>query len=322
MKANYKKSFYSSCITNLVLIIVTCIPVFCLFNSLDQVIIAIIVSISLVYLKGYYRYIYFKNNKGTVSYEIKKLFGFIPIYDAKFVKKEVVRKEDYIIINLIIPIFLISFLFSILQLSNLLLINKLLNMNTHEAIKYSIFVLFLFVFIFELGDLKSIILLYFNSKILFIEMLDFEYKLKALDDKFKPHHSSIYLIEKDYKDYLVKDLKREKIRLEGKLEREKKPAFYDMYILPLIVIFVSGILSIISSYINTFMFSKGNVDSLNAALRAYIMFALMLLGTTFFASFMIRKVSYNSIEDLKSRILVIEERIIQIDQEINKNVVS
>jgi len=49
--------------------------------------------------------------------------------------------------------------------------------------------------------------------------------------------------------------------LEGKFERAKKPAFYDVYILPLIIIFVSGMLSIISAYINTFMFSIGTADN-------------------------------------------------------------
>ncbi|WP_055665421.1 hypothetical protein [Desnuesiella massiliensis] len=302
-------------ITALILVVFSLIISCFIFNNIFSFIILLFTTFSLVYINGYYRYSYFKKQKCKVLYGIRRLYRSIPIYDVEFCKIEKIEKSDYIIVFLIIPILLVMILFAVGPINEKLLEYNVISKNNYISIKEAIYLSYIYIFILLFKDLKSIGKLIFKNKVLFIEVKLFTITNEIENKECKLYHKEIYLMECVYKEFSLIDLKREKIHLEGKLERERKPAFYDTYILPLTVIFATGILSLVSSYITIFMFSKGTENNLGEALKSYAFIAVVVLITLFFFSYMIKKVSCNDVGYLKSRILVVENLILNKEKE-------
>ncbi|KAB3535626.1 hypothetical protein F8154_05710 [Alkaliphilus pronyensis] len=244
-----------------------------------------------------------------VSYSTRYVFGFIPIYDVKFNKKEKVEKTDYFISFSIVSILLFMTMRTIGFLNDLLISKEIITNKSYDSVGHAFLMLTIVILAVLMTDIINFMKLLFKHRVLFIEIKDFKITPVEEENIYKQHHKSIYLMQYNYSEYLLKDLKREKFYLEGKLEEVKKPAFYDVHVLPLIVIFVSGILSVINLYIDNFIMYKRNYDVLDEALIAYTLFAFMVLTIVMFVSFMARKASYNNIKDLKTRILVIDDLI-------------
>lgn len=303
------KQFFKNNITLICSIIMIILLYFFKLKSICGSIILFLNLFGIIYVNGYYRYLCYKNQKNKVAYTTRKLFHLFPIYDVSFIKKTKVQTSDYLMIYFLLPIALLLFNIIVIDSSNdLSPIKGLLSHKTQDAI-YLVSILSSFLIILSLfNDIKIFFTLIKNYKALFIEVKGFT--VKICDEKnYKYHHKSIVLMERNYEDYSILDLKREKYHLEGTLERAKKPAFYDVYVLPLIILLTSGIFSIINSFIIKFIIEDGNSNTLKYALGTYMLFAAHILLFVLYISFIIRKASYNSIQDLKSRILVIDDLI-------------
>jgi hypothetical protein len=297
--------------TILMLITIVIILHFTLLKSIYASLIILVFAIGVVYLNGLYRYSYFKNRKQNVALASRRILKFLPIYDVKFDSVEVER-IDFLIVFSVVPVILLLMIQPIISTNELLLTKGLINIAIFNSVIYAFYISGI-IFVLTLSeDIVKFIKVLCNNKSLFLILEGFSIgKFKDINDYIQ-HHKHIYLMELDYQSYTLKDLKREKFYLEGKLERARKPAFYDSYVLPLIIIFITGVISLGNMYINNFIISEGDYTVLEVAFSSYAVIASSLLMFVLLISFMIRKVSYNSIQDLKSRILVIDDIIEEI----------
>lgn len=280
-----------------------------LLNSVYALALLVGNVLAIIYLNGYYRFIFFKNHRNNVSYSCRYILKFIPVYDVKFNSKEKIEKSDYLLVFSIMPILLFILMLQFNSLNDLPIVSKYITSGTIHSVRQSFLISAVFIIILLLNDIINIFKVKFIYRTLFIELEGFNVKKDKNILEYKRHHKQVFLMEHDYIEYSLIDLKKEKFYLEGKLERTRKPAFYDMYVLPLIVLFVSGFLSLISMYIKDFILGNGSIQALKEALFSYSLFASMLLLAILWLSFMFRKVSYNSLQDLKTRILVIDDII-------------
>lgn len=306
---NHVKKFYNPHLTAILLIIVCIFLNIFLLNSVYALVLIVGNLLAVIYLNGYYKFIFFKNHRHNVSYSCRYILKFIPVYDVKFGTKEKIEKTDYLLVFSIIPILLIILMLQFNSLNKLPIVSKYITPETIHSVRQSFIISALFILILLLNDIINIFKVIFIHRTLFLELEGYNVKKDETILEYKRHHKHVFLMEHDYIDYSFIDLKREKFYLEGKLERIRKPAFYDMYVLPLVVLFVSGFLSLVTMYIKDFILGDGSIQAFKEALLSYSLFASTLLLAILWLSFMFRKVSYNSLQDLRTRILVIDNII-------------
>ena len=306
---NHIKRLYNPHFTAILLIIVCIVLNIFLLNSVYALILFVGNLLAIIYLNGYCKFTFFKNHRNNVSYSCRYIFKFIPVFDVKFNTKEKVEKTDYLLVFSIIPVLLIIVMLQFISLTELPIMSKYITPETIHSVRQSFLISAVFMIIMLLNDIINIFKVIFIHRTLFLELEGFDVKKDENILEYRRHHKQVFLMEHDYIDYSYVDLKREKFYLEGKLERIRKPAFYDMYVLPLVVLFVSGFLSLVTMYIKDFILGDGSIQAFKEALLSYSIFAATLLLAILWLSFIFRKVSYNSLQDLKTRILVIDNII-------------
>jgi len=266
----------------------------------------IITFIGMIYLNGCYRYKCFKNRRKDVSFCSVKKLGFIPVFDVYFNSKEKIDRPDYLIVYSIIPILLLMIVGAFGVMNNLLISKGVISLITTKSIRQALITSVIIIAFFWIEDMISLIKVLVKFREIFI-ILDGNKIIGFDDDNYMYHHKNIIIMEHDYLDYSYKDLKREKFYLEGKLERARKPAFYDVYVLPLMILYTNGFIALVNIYIDNFIISTSNFNVLSDIIIFYSLISSLLLASILYISCVARKVSYESIEDLRSRILVIDD---------------
>lgn len=284
---------------------------FYLINNLFISIMVIIFSSIPIFFVGYYRYLCFSNKREETVLGIRYLLGFIPVYDMKVKTELRVRKSDFLISHymmFVIAIVLKTQLDSILSIES---VSKLLQPDTLPQMSYAFTIFFIILVIIFYQEIWTFLQIIFRYKTVFWKLKDFIEISPIENEGFKYHHKGVFLIEDDYKDYCNMDLIREKIYLEGKLERLRKPAFYDVYVLPLMIIFVTGIISVFNMYISNLVKTDVNHEWMTNVIFMYAQFSITILVVLLSVSFMTRRPSYRNLEDLRTRVLVLENLLSQ-----------
>lgn len=262
-------------------------------------------SITLIlWLPGYYRFIYYKKyNPNKVKSSKKSIFKIFSVFEPNY-KNIRVEKSDYQFLLMGVYVFISMFFLACKSFNDLPIVQS------HLKYKSANIALLICSIIFIIRGLRDWIVYFklrFDKDAVFLVLNGFDVVKIIKSKEFKEHHKHIYLMEiYEYKDYSLIDLQREKFYLEGELELQKKPAFFDVYILPLVIALSTGFLTLISMYINQFLFRDGSYDILGYALGAYFLFASLVFLVVANFTYMSRKAPHTSIKNLKTRILVVE----------------
>ena len=92
---------------------------------------------------------------------------------------------------------------------------------------------------------KQIIKSVFSTQIVYLRINEFWITEYLEERNCLFHHRHIYMIEQDYRDYSLVDIQREKVYLEGKLEKAKSSGFYEKFVCPLMIFSLGAIVPLI-----------------------------------------------------------------------------
>ncbi len=250
------------------------------------------------------------NNIGyKTSLETRQIFNIFPVYDIKFLESVRILKSDYFFIIMLIPVVVLVLHYFMINPTFILQTIAYVKNQDYFGIIKVYYILFLVV-IFEFRNIMYIIrgILKYTSFIIVISNGN-EFIFQKVDN-LKAHHRKIFMMENyDYKKYSLQDLIREKIYLEGKMEKRKKAGFYDTYILPILIVFFSSIVSFASNYYSNLLTRVASSYNAGIALKDFFVTTLQFSIPVFLISILFKMPSYRNIADLKTRLLVVEMMI-------------